>query len=159
MRWSFSSKKAALLQSLSCLRSDCLTVFPRGSWTTEEGLEPFQKSLQDPQPGPRSTCLLPNARVGQSLPLSLGIWCQIPEIPQRHCCQCVDARLFVVELGTEMRAISCLHGADAAFQVQSFHWWLVTLGLSPYKTSYDFQNSRFPEAWQIFIINHIVYIV
>lgn len=45
------------------------------------------------------------------------------------------------------------------FQVQSFHWWLVTLGLSPCKTSYDFQNSRFPEAWQIFIINHIVYIV
>lgn len=40
--------------------------------------------------------------------------------------------------------------------VQGFRWGLVTLALSPYTTSHDFQSSRLPEEKQVFTMNHIV---
>ena len=61
------------------------TVFLGGSQTVPKR-ETVHRPLQSPQLEPKSVCLLPNAQVSETTPGSLGTWCWIPQLPQRHFC-------------------------------------------------------------------------
>ena len=70
-------------------------VFSRGSWTTAQRPGAVYRPLQDPQSGSRSVYLLPEALVGEISPGSLGIWCWIPQLPQRCLYSRMDAELLL----------------------------------------------------------------
>lgn len=78
--WNFSSGNIDFQKEVSdCLRQYCPGA-PRPRWERNEiGLPATSGSIA----GPRSAYLLLNTQVVKIL-RSLGIWCQIPKLPQRH---------------------------------------------------------------------------
>ena len=61
-----------------------------------EGLESVLGSPKDPQPGLRSVCLLPGECMGNILPWSLVVWCLVLQLPKKHFCWWMDAKLLLL---------------------------------------------------------------
>lgn len=78
---------------------------------TQERTESVHRSVQGPQLGQRSVCLLSNTWVGET-PGSLGVWYWIPEYLQRHFCSWMDAEILLVVEGTKMKDVLSRHDAD-----------------------------------------------
>lgn len=79
-------------QALSSVGSYLRHVFlVWGLWTAYEC-----GPLQGLQPGPTSVCLILEAWVCDTPPRFFGIWCWIPEFPQRDFCLWTDVKLLLL---------------------------------------------------------------
>lgn len=75
-----------------------------GPWPTGAGAS--SQVLQAPLPVLRSVCLLPDVQRGPIALGSLGVWCWIPQLPQRHFCSWMDAEFLL------LRSVLCCCDAD-----------------------------------------------
>ena len=85
---------------------------PRRPWLGGAGASSW--ATQGPQLGPRSAYLLPNTWVGETSPGFLGVWCWIPQLPQRHFCPWMDTKLLLLGRGgwTGTRDVLFSYDAD-----------------------------------------------
>ena len=66
--------------------------------------------------GPRSVCLLPGAWVGDTPPKSLGIWCWIPQLPQKTVLLVGVCQIVVVEGVIQVRGVFQPYCSQEAFE-------------------------------------------
>lgn len=104
--WNFSSANVDFLKG-SLIRDWFLSQsYPESPGPWLRGVEGGSWEHQDTQPGLRSDSPLLDVQMDNPLPSSLGLWCWIPQHPQRHF---VDVSQVFFAGVAKMRDILCHH--------------------------------------------------
>lgn len=105
--WNFSQSLDFHKGHLICGRLP-KSEFSRFLWTGPTGAGASSQVLQAPLPILRSVCLLPGVQMALTALGSLGVWCWIPQRPQRHFCSRMDAKFLLLRWGTSKECLVLL---------------------------------------------------